>query len=98
EARVAEKGPSKTEALAISARKGHAPGRNHGVVSLRQPHDRVMDADELGRVDDLLRIGIIESRYDVVYRFTDEVDVLREVSEMKTASSFAEQRRVGIVE
>src|ERR1700737_100433 len=88
-ARIAKEGPSKAEPLSKSARKGHAPAGNHGVIPLRQPHDRVMDSDKLGRLDDLPPIGMIKSRDDVVYRFPEQVDVLGEIPEMVTASSLA---------
>src|SRR3954469_9305343 len=70
---------------------------NRRVIPQGQAHDRLIDADELGRVDDLPPIGIFKPCDDVVYGVAEQVDVLREISEMLAASSIAKQRDIGIV-
>ena len=54
-----------------------------------------MQAGQLCGLDDLLRLGIFQPRNDVFYRFPDEVDVLRQISEMPAAS---QHRDVDVVE
>ena len=63
-----ERDADKAETLAISARKNQAAIGGDGVITLRQPHDGVMDTGEFRGCDDLPRIGIIQPRDNVLYR------------------------------
>src|SRR6516162_6203061 len=96
-ARGAKKGPRQSEALAISARKNKATTRNNGVIRQGQLHDGLMDPGELRGFDDLLQIGIIQPRNNVLYRFPKEVDVLGQISKIAAASPLARDRNINAV-
>src|SRR5882757_1178862 len=56
------------------------------IIRLRQPNDRLVKAGQLCCFNDLLQIGITEPRDDVLYGFSEEIDILRQISEKPTAA------------
>src|SRR5262249_11107667 len=86
EAWLAKKSPRKTQTLAISPRKNGVRMRDDCVVALRQTHDRFVQPHEFRGFDDLLQICIIQPCNDVLYSFPDEIDVLRQIPEVPSAS------------
>jgi hypothetical protein len=85
EAGIAEKGSRKAQALAVTTRKTAFGIRNDRIVRLREPRNHFVEPNPLCSLDDLLRIGVIQARNDLLYRFPDEVDVLRQIPEMLPA-------------
>src|SRR5882672_3766513 len=85
---ITKKRPRKTETLAKATRQ---IGRcaKHRIVRLRQPNDRLVKAGQLCGFNNLLQIGIAQPRDDVLYRFSEQIDVLRQISEKPTAARIA---------
>ena len=91
EVRVAEKRPCKAEALAKPAREIGASANDDRIVRLRQPNDRLVKAGQLRRFNDLLQIGVVQPCNDVLYRFSEEIDILRQISEAPAAARIVQR-------
>ena len=89
EVRVAEERPRKAEALAKPAREIGASANDDRIVRLRQPDDRLVNAGQLCCFNDLLQIGVVQPCNDVLYSFSEEIDILRQISKAPTAARIA---------
>ena len=76
-----------------------APAANDDrIVRLRQPNDRLVKACQLCCFDDLLQIGIVQPCNDVLYRLSEEIDILRQISEAPAAAQIAHGQNVDAIE
>ena len=98
EVRVAEERPCKAEALAKPAWKIGASANQDRIVRLRQPNDGLVKAGQLCCFNDLLQIGVVQPGNDVLYRFSEEIDILRQISEAPAAAQIAHDRNVDAIE
>lgn len=86
EVRIAKKRSRKAEALAKPTREIGRSANEDRIIRLRQPNDRLVKAGEPCCLNDLLQIGIAQPRDDVLYRFSEQIDILRQISEKPTAA------------
>ena len=93
EVRVAKKRPRKAEALAKPTREIGPSANDDRIVRLRQPNDRLVKAGQLCRFNDLLQIGIVQPCDDVLYRLSEQIDILRQISEAPAAARIAHGSR-----
>src|SRR6185437_5111787 len=98
EVRVAEKRPRKAEALAKPTREIGPCDIDDRIVRLRQPNDRLVKAGQLCRFNDLLQIRVVQPSNDVLYCFSEEIDILRQISEAPAAAGIAHGRNVDAAE
>ena len=86
EVRIAKKRSRKAEALAKPTREIGRSANEDRIIRLRQPNDRLVKAGQLCCLNDLLQIGIAQPRDDVLYGFSEQIDILRQISEKPTAA------------
>src|ERR1700753_1636287 len=80
-ARIAEKSARQSEALAKAAREMDAAAEYDGIVAMRQPKDDLVKPGQFGGVNALRQIRLLESGDDLLDRFSEQVDVLRQIAE-----------------
>ena len=60
-----------------------------GIVGARQPHDGIVYPGKLCGIDHLLRIGSAQAPDDVAYGLAEQLDFLRQISQVLTVPGIA---------